>query len=189
MLKKTGLIWWLTVGLVFGFAQEGTPQNLEEVHDNAMKKLAFLAGEWQPKALSFNPETKAWEPKAIHSEHGDTVKVEAMSTTRGLRISIPGETAYIGAVSYDVFQKRYRMVFLDSAMGLIDVYEGAFDGDELHMSNLASGTHFQHLGQTFSSRLKFKPQPGKGWKLVVEMSADQGTNWFEAYKLFTTPVS
>lgn len=201
MFKKFIIALAIAATISPGFAQKDSSSQEAGVYESAtqnaglakykqaMAKLDFLVGEWQPEATAFNPATGQWEAKELKSKYGSSVRVSSMEMTRGLYITIPGETQYMGALSYDVFQDSFRMVLNDSAMGLLDVYEGQFKNGALVMTNLKSGTFFTNQGQKLHGRLKFKPAAGSGWSLVVEMSADQGQNWFEAYRLNTTPTS
>lgn len=187
MRKMFGTSFLLIAVFSSALAQDDAMYKARESYDEAMSRVAFLLGEWQPEAVSLDPESGQWQNQEFAAGKDGMVKVEKMGAFPAFSISIPGKTLYHGALSYDVFQNKYRFVVIDSALGLLDVYEGQLVEGALQMTNLKAGTFFASGEQNFFGRVNFQPRGKSGWDLVVELSSDKGETWTEFYKLSTNP--
>ena len=179
----------LFVALGFVQAQEEALQKARQAHAEAMAQISFLLGDFQPKAEALDPQSGKWQEQEFPAGKKGLVRVEKESDYPSFSIKIPGSTQYHGTVSYDVFQNKYRLVFIDNAVGLLDVYEGQLVEGTLQFTNLKAGTFFTMGEQRFFARAKFQPQGKSGWNLSVELSSDEGRNWSEFFRLSTSPDS
>ncbi len=93
----------------------------------------------------------------------------------------------VRTLSYDGFQKRYRMTLINRFTTHLDVQEGELDDDgRLVVSNVDTGTTWQGYGFTFFGRTSFADVSEDGFKVEQEMSMDGGENWFVIQKLTYT---
>ncbi len=82
------------------------------------------------------------------------------------------------ALSYDVYQHRYRMTAIDDITGLIDVFTGNLDAQgALVLSNVESGTSYLAKGKPMHTQLTLQMRLGGGWSLRTAESADRGETW------------
>jgi len=176
----------LLLSTAFALASDPDPYEVAAKQNaDALAKLDYMKGAWEATTTYLDPEAKEW--KVLPPEPGTdpTVRVTDDDRVSALSISIPGKTAYYGTLSYDVFQGTYRIAFIDDTVGLLDIFEGGFEGSKLTLTNLSAGTFFLQGDQKMFSRLQLLPQ-GDGWVLTADLTADQGKTWQPAFKLEAT---
>lgn len=82
------------------------------------------------------------------------------------------------ALSYDVYQHRYRMTAIDDITGLIDVFTGNLNAQgALVLSNVESGTFYLANGKPMHTQLTLQMRLGGGWSLRTAESTDRGETW------------
>ncbi|MDC6366681.1 MULTISPECIES: hypothetical protein [Flavobacteriaceae] len=116
-----------------------------------MNKLAFLKGKWNINLKWTNDVT---QPKDKWLSAGMS-KSEFLDYYEGTflqekSLGFPlGKTGHEGftnweynsVFSYDRFQKKYRCIAFDNIMGLTDIYEGNFNGENLVLTNAKTSTY------------------------------------------------
>ena len=89
----------------------------------------------------------------------------------------------VRTLTYDRFNKRYRMTQIDGRQTQMDVREGEFGEDGiLVVSNLESGTTQESFGNTVHGRLSIKDVSSDGFTIEQEFSIDGGESWFVSVK-------
>jgi hypothetical protein len=141
--------------------------------DAGLAKLAFLEGSW--RAEQATPDGKGgWKATGT----SDVVVTKILG---GKALQIEAASAgfnYLLHLTFDAEQSEFRVSAIDDQSGLLDVYEGAFDGGgALVVSNVAAGTGYTYLGVHYSNRLRFQPRAESGWEWLVEASSDRGATW------------
>lgn len=82
------------------------------------------------------------------------------------------------ALSYDVYQHRYRMTAIDDVTGLIDVFTGNLNSDgALVVSNVEGGSHYLVDKKPVHTRITIQMRLGGGWTFSTEESRDGGKQW------------
>lgn len=145
----------------------------ERALEAGLARLAFLEGSWTAEQAT--PDGKGgW--KTTGSSAVDVTKILG-----GKAFRVEAESAgflYLLHLTFDAEQGEFRISAIDDKSGLLDVYEGSFDGDgALVVSNVASGTGYTYLGVHYSNRLRFEARAGGGWQWLVDVSADRGATW------------
>jgi hypothetical protein len=134
-----------------------------------MEVLDRESGEWQPGPVFFGTFTAVYDGRYIESEH-----VMPLSEVQAMRNRL--------ILSYDKFRRRYRLILLEDVVGLIDVFEGEFHGDELLMDdertntaapNLAGKLEFVRLGLRFVD-----PD-----QVIIRTQAKRAERWVDGMRL------
>ncbi len=137
-----------------------------------LNKLEFLKGDWEITEFwtaekdSVNP---AWKPMGKSSSTFEPIYSGTfiLESSPGFPI-IPvheGFSAweYTSFYSYDRFQKKYRCIVSDNILGLSDIYEGNFEGNDLILSNHTTSTFNNHGTNN---------NPQKNSIIISEITAD-----------------
>jgi hypothetical protein len=140
-----------------------------------MGVLEPLAGVWNvATAVRHEPDAEWMEgtrEATIAPQLGGGLLEERSTTKDGLEI--------VRTFSYDKFNKRYQVTWIDGGRKQLDVQHGDFDeAGRLVVSNLATGTSWSGFGMTFHGRLSVFDIAGGGFKIEHETSIDGGQNWF-----------
>jgi Protein of unknown function (DUF1579) len=115
-----------------------------------MQKLSPLTGSWRGDLETYRPKLQRWD-------RGDSVTLAFVPKFGGRYLETEfvvtmGSAGYIAniAFSYDQFRKEYRAFFREDVFGLLDIFEGQFDGDTLYVDNRQTGT----MGPSASGKLE-----------------------------------
>lgn len=108
-----------------------------------MKRLAALVGNWTTTASFIDLEDfeGAWVPTSAQ-------RASCRGLHDGAFVYCEMDTLFpagnmwrtVAVYSFDRYQGKYRVGFLDDQWALFDVYEGIFEGDTLRADNRATGT-------------------------------------------------
>jgi hypothetical protein len=117
-----------------------------------MERLLILEGTWKFAPETYSQKRKEWTPAApfyatFAARFGGFYLESEQIMPLGEGVAFRNGLI----LSYDKFRKVYRMVALENFVGLIDVYEGQFDGDTLVVDNERSGTSAPNV----AGRLEF----------------------------------
>ncbi len=183
-MKKLSLLLSALVILTAPLAAQERPKVSEKPY-GMMQKLAPLAGEWS-MVNEYSPDGgKTWS-KAPPA----TVTVEYR--LKGMLLSeMPEDLDTPGFkletdLTFDQYRDVYRKAVVDDTWGIMDVYEGTFEGDKLVMTNLKSGTTFpMGNGVQRAFRLTIEVATPKRM-MTIDASDDGGETWMPAYKLTYT---
>ena len=86
--------------------------------------------------------------------------------------------------SFDQYRNHYRLSLLDDTWGVMDMYEGEIEGDQLVMTNLRSDTSFP-IGNGQSLHFKLSAALEGDTRVTdILASTDKGNSWFP-YLRFT----
>jgi hypothetical protein len=105
-----------------------------------MERLAPMEGTWKVDVELYRPKLQRWDKGEGFTAYfsrkygGHFIETELVSAT--------GTQGYVAQVafSYDKYRKRYRAFFRDSIFGLLDIFEGNFEGNRLLIDNRVTGT-------------------------------------------------
>jgi glyoxylase-like metal-dependent hydrolase (beta-lactamase superfamily II) len=91
------------------------------------------------------------------------------------------------ALSYDVYQRRYRMTAVDDVTGLIDVFTGHLnEAGALVLTNVDAGTFYLVGGEPVHTKISIQMRVGGGWSLQTAESPNRGTTWEPRLEFVTT---
>lgn len=141
-----------------------------------MQELRRLAGLFKVRVESFMPGVPPLETEAT-SEIRSSFLGAALTEDVAF-IVLPGFHLEVRRFfSYDRFREVFRLAHFDNSTAHLDVLEGAFDGDRLVVSNLATDTGWKFFDQPRHARQTFYELSEDGFKLDVELSTDGGETW------------
>ena len=148
----------------------------------AMQKLAPLAGRWRTVTENTNDGGKTWQAS-------QAAEVIVVIKHKGLLMAeVPISPTASGFnmetyITYDQYRGVYRKAAIDDVWGIMDLYEGVLDGDQLVFTNLKSGTFFPvGEGRWRAFRLTVEIKTPKR-QIAIEASDDGGKNWFPAFRV------
>lgn len=127
------------------YAQQNAPPPVNGIADLVgvsaeMERLSPMEGTWKVDAELYRPKLQRWGKgesfTAFFSKRygGHYIETELVPLT-----GTQGYVVHI-AFSYDKFRKEYRAFFRENIFGLLDIFEGNFEGDTLLVSNKDTGT-------------------------------------------------
>lgn len=143
---------------------------------SGMSRLSYMIGEWEVVSIDQHEEVQYRASSTIRPTlDGRALAEKTTATWDGKQWEVQIYRAY------DRFQEQYRMAILDNYTGLLDIYEGRFDGALLHQSNLDSGTYVQtEEGQKLFFRGTTERISEDHFIIRGDYSADQGRTWAPA---------
>ena len=160
-------------------------QNPSKVPHAAMQKLAFMQGDWMSVTEYTADDGKNWQVVAQAPAKVEFRQKELMLAELPVDTSTPGfhmETY----ITYDQYRKVYRKAAIDDAWGLMDMYEGTWQGDKLILDNLKSGTFFPNGDGTWRA-FKLTIEKGEVKRLIhVDKSDDGGKSWQPSFRVTYT---
>ena len=142
----------LTVILVKG--QSDLSPGFKAGAPSEMEQLQFLRGTWNI-ALKWTDDLSIprenWQSAGI-SQSTITPKYNGgflHEDSKGFPLSQDGHEgfshwAYNSVFSYDRFNKVFRYIAFDNILGLADIYEGGFKGEQLILTNAKTNTYNNH---------------------------------------------
>lgn len=152
-----------------------------------MKKLESLAGNWTIQSRYTPDEGKTWQSVPPSAVKLGFRQKNLMLAETPLETEKPGFHME-NFITYDQYRKLYRMAAIDDMWGLMDVYEGTIDGDNLVLTNLKSGTFFPNESSGWRAfRITFELKSGERL-MIVEKSDDGGKNWHPNFEITYTPA-
>jgi len=136
-------------------------------------RLSYMVGSWDVVSLDSNGKVLYRSTSTIAPIlDGRALEETTSAVWRG------SEWQVLIVHSYDPFQDTYRSAVLDSDVGLLDIYEGRFDGETLHLSDLGGGTYSQGAdGVRFFFRFATVRVSDDRFVIRGEHSADDGHTW------------
>lgn len=166
----------LLLTVTTGVAAQPEPQS-PPAPPAGMARIATIAGHWTVtgKVALGGPGSEMTEiatTSEVESVFGGRFLQETSSITSGEMV-----LTYICTRSYDIFQKRFRMSCLDNDMGLMDIYEGSFEGDRLVLSNVGSQTSYNVSAGPVYSRNILQILSADSFQVDWESSTDGGKTW------------
>ena len=138
-----------------------------------LDRLAYMVGTWDVTAY----DQTGKKQYSTTSEIRPILDGKALEE-RTTGVWDGGEWDLIMQRAYDPFQKKVRMTVLDSWLGHLDIYEGKFEGEVLHQSNLPTGTYAgAGNGDKFFFRGTQERVSDDHIILRAESSKDNGKTW------------
>jgi len=162
MRTKPLKILWLTAGLtlpmsvsVSACAQDAEPpaQAVEEATQEAaqeavpalvpaLEKFSPLIGTFDISGVRYTPDGEV-PLRPTKSATQPIMGGFALQDMSQIDVGSPELMGLQSTITYDQFRNVYRVTLLDDTLGLMDVYEGNFDSDNvLSVTNLRSNTYF-----------------------------------------------
>jgi hypothetical protein len=140
-----------------------------------MKRLAPMAGTWRVETEFFRPKLARWDK-------GEAFTALVTMRYEGLYIEtelVPpfGTQGYATrmAFSFDKFRKTYRMALIENIVGLLDIFEGGFNGDTLWVDNRRTGTMGPNMaGQLEANRMALRFDGADAFTLTIQAWRDNG---------------
>lgn len=140
-----------------------------------MKRLAPMAGTWRVETEFFRPKLTRWDK-------GEAFTALVTMRYEGLYIEtelVPpfGTQGYATrmAFSFDKFRKTYRMALIENIVGLLDIFEGGFNGDTLWVDNRRTGTMGPNMaGQLEANRMALRFDGADAFTLTIQAWRDNG---------------
>jgi Protein of unknown function (DUF1579) len=106
-----------------------------------MDRLLPLAGTWKMTPSYFDPRSRQWVDGAVF--HALFVpRYDGRYLHSEFVLPMPGLPAFMmdWTLSYDRYRNTYRMAVLENVVGLMDIYEGEWQGDALLLDDKRTGT-------------------------------------------------
>ena len=165
-------------------AQKTSFEDRLKNYETKMEDVSFLIGDWADHSFTYDPKSETWVDFQA-KKGGKTVvrntKITTLERVRGQAWSIAGKLNLEGFLSYDVWQGTYRLVLVNDYLGLIDVYEGDFEGNKLVLSNRGPGTYYTRNEKKMFVRMDFE-KTEKGWSLSLLSSSEKEPTWRAGFK-------
>jgi hypothetical protein len=140
-----------------------------------MGLLAPLVGTWTVAVARRRGPDDEWQ----ESERESTISATLRGGLLEERFNMGDGAAVIRTLSYDKFNKRYRVTQIDGRRNQMNVQEGEKDVDgRVVVSNLETGTSWSGRGTTYHSRMAIFDITDEGFKMEHETSTDGGESWF-----------
>jgi hypothetical protein len=136
------------------------------------QKLSFLVGRWKVKRrFRLSREPEKWEETQARSKiaylFADCLLVEQLE---GTRQGHPFKAAAMYA--HDRNSKKYEWVGTDSEHGVLTLYVGSLDGNELALESKV-----ELSGQSVLLRRVWAKGPARGFEVRSQRSGDGGRTW------------
>lgn len=148
-----------------------------------MQKLAPLAGKWRMTTNVTSDNGSTWQPVAEETVVFELRHKGMLLAEKPMSISADGfnmETY----LTFDQYRGVYRKVAIDDSWGVMDTYEGKFEGSQLILTNLKSGTSFPVGNDKWRFfRLNIELPSGDRRSMLIEASDDGGKTWLPAFKV------
>lgn len=110
--------------------------------------------------------------------------IEPIFTDKGIKIlayhELPSGASYTmhQILTFDVFDKVYRMSAIDDGNGRLDLYEGKMEGTTLELTNLNSGTgRTLPNGKTLHFKLQWSNLGKEEFNFDIFTSTNTGVSW------------
>lgn len=153
-----------------------------------LDRLAFMLGTFEVTSEESNPQGE-WAPRPTHRitmerDLYDAIMVENRRLPEG-----DDGISTMTVFGYDPFREEYRVVVNGSFLGLVDVFEGTFDGGRLVLDNVSSGTSYHAPnGAVYNYQLWFEDTEGPGYARGINISWDGGETFYPWVRGVATPV-
>lgn len=143
-----------------------------------MDRLAPIAGTWQVAVESYRPRLERWDAAGNMTAHfARTFDGHFIETSLVVGAGTQGYLANM-IFSWDRLRGEYRAIIRDNIIGLIDVFEGGFDGEVLMLDNRATGTAGPSMnGRVEPNRLRLHIDGSD--RFVLHIDAWRGEQWVE----------
>jgi hypothetical protein len=159
--------WTLMLTSLTGLAQGN--------ENNPMEKLDFLVSEWVVTVVADVQASDPEETRSVIKWAHDGRFVEE----RVKHLTANGEINMITFIGYDARIKSYKLTAMDKEYGLMDVYTGDWNGDQLTFTNISSDTPIlMEDGRKLNFRLTYSQITETSFQHTVEGTYDQGDTWF-----------
>ena len=180
---------YLILGLMLlsapAFAQ-GRGQHLDPAH---LDRLSFLLGEFEVTSEESNPQGE-WSPRDSYRISTAPDLHDAILVERRDLPSVDDGISTMTVFGYDPFREEYRIVVNGSFIGLVDVFEGRFEGDRLIVDNVSSDTSYHAPnGAVYHYQLWFEDTEGPGYARGINISWDGGETFYPWVRATAVPVS
>ena len=148
----------------------------------AMQRLAPLEGEWDMTVFFSPDDGDTWNEApsqlvTVSFDHKGFLLDEVPAD-----LSVPGFHMRT-FLTYDQYRNVYRKAALDDVWGILDLYEGVIEDDQLILTNLKAGTFFPLPdGKWRGFRLTVELKSSHRW-VWIEKTDDEGASWQPAFKV------
>jgi effector-binding domain-containing protein len=142
-----------------------------------LQPFAYMPGEW-------NVITHGYDDQGMWRQGNPTRSVivpvlEGRFLEESVVYETPSRVMRLRIVrSFDPFQKCYRISICDAEYGMLDVYEGRFEGGVLTASDEHTGTHFRLPGgKHYMFNLIQHAEDDNHFSVAFDASSDGGQTW------------
>ncbi len=141
----------------------------------AIERISFMTGEWILKSKYINQEGQ-WidnpNGKAVIRYDFDSLGLydESIFYFFGRRF---GTRSLIG---YESQRGVYRFMIMDDLIGYPDVHQGSFEGEDLVLTNVETGTAFIDNGKEIFYKSIYRSEGIDKFSMIIESSSDR-VNW------------
>lgn len=144
-----------------------------------MASLQSLAGSWVVTVAQRRGPEDEWQ----ESNRESTIEPLMRGGLIEERLVTEDGTPVVRTLSYDKFNKRYRVTQIDGRNNHMDIQEGV-EGDDgrILVSNLETGTARSRRGTPIHGRIAFFDIEEDSFKIEYETSSDGGESWFLGQK-------
>ncbi|TXH72180.1 MAG: DUF1579 domain-containing protein [Lysobacteraceae bacterium] len=142
-------IWFLFASMCWlppatsALAQNASPPGLlsEISRQPEMDRIAGLIGTWRMTPSYLDQASGEWREGEVFYAAFDP-QYDGRYLRSEFVMPMPGLPAFrmSWTLSYDRYRKRYRMAVLENVVGLMDIYEGEWQGDALQLDDKRTGT-------------------------------------------------
>lgn len=141
----------------------------------AMEKLSFFHGSWTLESTYLNQDGE-W----VSNPEGEAQFTKIL---KGLSLLDESSFYFFGQlyvtnslVSFDFLRQEYRQIIVDDFIGYPDVHSGKFEGDNLVMTNLNTGTAFISNGKEIFYKSVYEEVKDDSFTMTIFSSGDR-KNW------------
>lgn len=136
------------------------------------QKLSFLAGEWKVKSrFRLSREPEQWEDTQVRSRISYLFEnCSLVEEFEGTRQGHPFKATAMYA--HDRTSKRYEWVGADSEHGVLTLYTGSLNGNDLVLES-----RIEISGQSILLRREWTKSPAGGFEVRSQRSSDGGRTW------------
>lgn len=147
-----------------------------------MQKLAPMLGRWQLDTEISNDAGKTW--KQMSSQYVNVVYRRKDLLLAELPEDADGPGFKVESyLTYDQYEKTYRKAAIGDGWGIMDIYEGGIENEEITLSNLESGTLFP-LGENVYRGFRLIMEIKRPMRtMLIEKTDDGGETWQANFRL------
>ena len=165
----------LLVSAHLALAQDAT-LSPSDIPRAAMERLASLEGHWSSVTRYSSDKGQSWSEGPLQRVKFERRQKSLMIAEIPLTTDLPGfhlESFF----TYDQYRGLYRVAVIDDTWGIMDIYEGTFEGDRLVLTNLRAATGFPMEGGVRHFRLIYEFHDMER-TVTIDASDDGGESWF-----------
>lgn len=145
--------------------------------EDKMQNILPLAGQWEVE--NYINQDNEWKNIGNTSSTIELVHEGRFISEKSKFLTAFGEINMITYIGFDSKQGRYKLTAMDKEYGLMDIYLGDWESDQLVFDNLKSDLPVKlDDGSEMHFRLTYKEIAVNSFTHLVEGTTDKGKSWF-----------